>query len=228
MKFSNRQPKRRAPVTKSCDEDGGRADSRCPEHPTAQSLSYYIYKAAQFACTHCAWIGEGSELEEGEILDAMFEVNCPACHTNLSYVSFPSIAEARANWANLSGAERIQIESIERRQALFDQMSLKLPGQLPNITMPEFILYWDFAETPELGSTTLIRFGDQTIFSEPAFYEGFTRYMEVATILKTKYGNALRDVIPTKASSLYLYGDSLSSPAQIDRFRLGLFGQISE
>ena len=215
-------------MTKSCNEDEGHAESRFAEHPTPLNLSYYTYKEAQFACSHCAWIGKGSELEEGEIFETLFEVNCPACHTNLSFVSFPSIAEARANWANLSGAERIQIESIERRQALFDQTSLKLPAQLPNITMPEFILYWDFAETPELGSTTLIRLGDQTIFSEPAFYEGFKRYMEVATILKTKYGNSLQDVIPTKASSLYLYGDSLSSPAQIDRFRLGLFGQISE
>ena len=124
MRFSNRQPKRRAPVTKSCDEDEGRADSRCPEHPAAQSLSYYTFKAAQFACTHCAWIGNGSELEEGEMFGAMFEVNCPACHTNLYFVSFPSIAEARANWANLSDAERIQIKNIDRRQALFDQMCL--------------------------------------------------------------------------------------------------------
>jgi hypothetical protein len=51
------------------------------------------------------------------------------------------------------------------------------------------------------------------IFSEPAFYEGYERFIEVAQILRNRYGAASRDLVPTKASELYLYGDYSGSRA---------------
>jgi hypothetical protein len=57
------------------------------------------------------------------------------------------------------------------------------------------------------------------LFSEPAFYEGYERFIEVAEILHNRHGTAMRDLIPTAASKLYLYGDYSGSPAIVDAAR---------
>jgi hypothetical protein len=62
---------------------------------------------------------------------------------------------------------------------------------------------------------TLIKHGGKVIFAEPAFYEGYERFIKVVQILRTRYGAALRDLLPTKASELYLYGDYSGSSAAI-------------
>src|SRR5437870_6028049 len=90
--------------------------------------------------------------------------------------------------------------------------SLSEPSQLPDIAEPSFILHWDFADDGSLKET-LIKHGANVIFAEPAFYEGYERFIEVAEILRSRYGAALHDLIPTNASEVYLYGDNLGSPA---------------
>lgn len=200
-------------------------ENDAPGNPSPMSLNYYTYKDVPYACGHCGWRGKGSELEQGEMFDALFELNCPACHEKVTFVSYPTLAESRANWDKLPEVDRMQVEIIERRLDLFERVSLKSPEQLPEIDHGEFVLLWDFAEIPQAGATTLIRLGDRRIFAEPAFYEGYDRFMAVAEILKAKYGNALKDLVPTDESRMYLYGDRLSSPGQIERFRHKLFGQ---
>lgn len=69
------------------------------------------------------------------------------------------------------------------------------------------------------NSRTVIRLGDRVLFSEPAVYEGYERFAEVARILKAKYGSHLIDLIPTEQGHLYLYGDRLRAPEFIDRTR---------
>jgi hypothetical protein len=54
-------------------------------------------------------------------------------------------------------------------------------------------------------------------------WEGYERFIEVAEILRKRYGTALRDLIPTPASELYLYGDELSSPRLIAQTRKRIF-----
>ena len=70
---------------------------------------------------------------------------------------------------------------------------------------------------------TLLRQGNHVIFSEPAVYEGYARFEEVAQILKQRYGAALRDLVPSPSSELYLYGDSLSSSGRIEKCRQTIF-----
>lgn len=65
--------------------------------------------------------------------------------------------------------------------------------------------------------------GDHVIFSEPAVYEGYERFDEVARILKSKYGSRLTDLVPTDESHLYLYGDRLGSPELVRSIRRELF-----
>jgi hypothetical protein len=71
---------------------------------------------------------------------------------------------------------------------------------------------------------TVICYKESVIFSEPAIYEGFDRFAEVARILKSKYGSRLKDLVPTEASGTYLYGDTFRAFSVVDRVRAELFG----
>jgi hypothetical protein len=65
----------------------------------------------------------------------------------------------------------------------------------------------------------VIRKAGQEIFRELAFWEGWRRYLEVAAILKCKYGNQLLDLRPSGQSWLYLLGDSSVAGERIAQYR---------
>ena len=67
-------------------------------------------------------------------------------------------------------------------------------------------MIWD-CEADEDYGRRLIKHGDAVIFSEPARYEEYRRFKEVAEILKAKYGDRIKDLVPTEGSKLNLYGD---------------------
>lgn len=190
------------------------------ENPSPMSFSWHTYKDLHFGCKHCSWQGAGEYLEFGEEFDQLIELDCPSCHTKVTFVMYPTLADSRANWDRLSDAEKAQVESLENARANFVAASLKTPQQLPEIAEPSFSLAWDIDGE---GEITLLRLGDRVIFSEPAMYEGFERFEKVARILKQRYGAALRDLVPTPGSETYLYGDSLTASGQVTRFRQTLF-----
>jgi hypothetical protein len=118
--------------------------------------------------------------------------------------------------------ERKQVEDHERFQRDFDNRKLREPSQLPDIHSPSFILHWDFVDSG-FESETLIKHGDTIIFREPAIYEGYERFIEIARILRARYGSALCDLVPTGCSETYLYGDRLSSPEIVAQARRQIF-----
>jgi hypothetical protein len=113
----------------------------------------------------------------------------------------------------------MQFAKIESEQARFEELCLKSPEQLPDIDELFFTLDWDFDD-----EMILLRYGKKEIFKEPAVYEGYERFEEVARILKARYGNALLDMAPTQNSEVYLYGDSLTAADRIANFRKDFFG----
>jgi hypothetical protein len=142
-------------------------------------------------------------------------------------VLHPTIQESRANWDKVSEWDRKQIEAAEARHADFARRKPREPSQLPDIPDPSFILHWDLSDDGSRRET-LIKHGDNVIFAEPAFYEGTWRFIEVAQILRSRYGVGLRDLIPTKASELYLYGDETASPAIVAETRERTFHRDAE
>jgi hypothetical protein len=46
----------------------------------------------------------------------------------------------------------------------------------------------------------------------------------VATVLKRRYGAAIKDLVPTPDSLLYLYGDKFSAPEKVETIRRRIFG----
>lgn len=75
---------------------------------------------------------------------------------------------------------------------------------------------WDFEECD--GETwTVLRHDDDEIWRELAYYEGYERFAAVFDLLSERYGARLKEVRPTSASEMYLYGDKLSAPDTIAR-----------
>jgi hypothetical protein len=148
---------------------------------------------------------------------------CPACAECITVVVHSTTEEARANWDKVSEWDRRNIEAAEAHRAEFERRKLREPAQLPDITGASFVLHWDFADDGS-RKETLIKHGDNVIFAEPALWEGYERFIEVSEIVRSRYGAAVLDLIPTQRSEIYLYGDQTSSPAIIAAARQGIFG----
>lgn len=197
---------------------------------TRMRATYYgDWRTWLYECRHCPWRGPGSALRAGDLYPNLQEFNCPECDELIEVVTHPTFGESRANWDKLSEAERRSVEHCEAAAARFHQEKLKDPTQLPDVAASEFSLMWDYSiagEGPEdeRDSRTLITWGDQVLWSEPAVYEGFERFAEVARILKTKYGARVRDLLPTQRSRVYLWGDHGAAPGIVDRYRREIFG----
>lgn len=145
----------------------------------------------------------------------------------MTLVMLPTVEESRANWDKLSDVERKEVEVIENLQAKFADGKLSEASQLPEIASPSFVLHWDFVHAG-FDSETLIKHGDTIIFREPVIFEGYERFIEVAEILRARYGAALHDLVPTDPSLTYLYGDSLSSPGTVAKARKRIFSDATE
>ena len=195
-------------------------------HARAMRKYYDNWQDEEFDCPACKWHGRGSALVLGDYTLDCAERLCPTCEECITVVLHPTIEESRANWDKVSEWDRKNIEAAEAFHAQFAHRKLREPSQLPDITELSFTLHWDFAAD---GShrETLIKHGDNVIFAEPALYEGYERFIEVAEILQKRYAPALRDLIPTPATELYLYGDNSSSPATVAAARKRIFSSRS-
>jgi hypothetical protein len=184
---------------------------------------YDNWRDEEFHCPKCKWHGPGSALVLGDYTWESAERLCPVCEECITVVLHPTIEESRANWDKVSEWDRKNIEAAGAFRAEFKRRKLREPSQLPDILEPSFTLSWDFADE---GShrETLIKHGEKIIFAEPALWEAYERFIKVAEILRSRYGAALRDLIPTPASELYLYGDESASPAIVAAARERIFG----
>lgn len=181
-------------------------------------IGYYTYEAHHYQCSHCAWQGLGADLRQGELFDELFELDCPCCGEKVTFIMYPSIQEALANGDKVSEADRAEMEDMQRFWDMCASLELKSPEQLQDIDAPAFTMQWDKEDR-----MTVLRCGDTVIFTEMALWEGWERYQEVALILKQRYGDALLDLVPTPESENYLYGDRLSSPEWLRKFRQQTF-----
>jgi hypothetical protein len=135
----------------------------------------------------------------------------------LAIVSYPTLEEARAN-ADRPGI-REWVQQIDAGLDKFAREKLQEPEQLPEIDEDSFTLAWDNNPSNPDDRRTLIKYGETVVFSEPARYEEYERFEEVAEILKAKYKHRLKDLVPTPASEYWLYGDKYSAPEYVDAVR---------
>jgi hypothetical protein len=114
-------------------------------------------------------------------------------------------------------------KEIDQFQNDFNSKKLMNKEQLPVVDSTSFTLAWDSAGEPGKGAS-VIRYGDRVLFSEPELWEGYRRFEQVAKIVRERYGFRVVDLVPTKDSELYLYGDVSSSIAFVANVRRTIFG----
>ena len=194
----------------------------------AKHFDYYDnWKEEVLVCPECGWTGtfeEGVVDDHEQLMDSM----CPQCDLlpgeMLAIVSYPTIAESKANWDKLSDAGKRQVELIEAHYSDFEANRLKRPDQLPDIRGDNLIFVWDFeyAANDRDAVNTIIKHEGKVIWREPAFYECYERFEEVAQILKSKYQTRLKDLVPAEGCEVYLYGDRLTASDRVAEIRRNL------
>jgi len=187
----------------------------------ARSFGYYDnWRDEVLVCPRCGWRGK---FEEGavEYYEALMDCSCPSCDEGpmLAVVHYPSPEQSRAHWDQLTEAEKQSVIRREKWEADFKASSLKLADQLPELPGGRLRMIWDFEAREGGGHQTVIKCGDQAVWRESAIYEGYERFAEIVSILKSKYGKRLLDVEPTPESYYYLYGDRLWTPDAVNRIR---------
>jgi hypothetical protein len=175
---------------------------------------YDNWKKYHLNC-ECGWKGELDD-ERCENHDGLMDFDCPNCKTILATILYPTLEESKQNWDKLDNSEKEHITRIEAFQKKFEEESLKSSDQLPDLHGNHFVFVWD---SSLIEGKTVILFGEKTIWSEPTQYEGYERFVEILEILKAKYGDKLKDFIPTEASQMYLLGDRLNAGQIIEEAR---------
>jgi hypothetical protein len=193
---------------------------------SAKQFSYFDdWKTAVLTCPKCGWSGSFEEAAV-EYHEELMDCSCPVCAwpdaPMLAIVSYPTLEEAEANSSKLSREEKASLSKRKQFLAEVEQTRLKSPDDLPDVAGSRIVLSWEFREDQDGRSWTDIRHGAKVLHSERAVYEGAERFVEVAALLKQKYGGRVVDLVPSDASSAYLYGDNLKSPAMVERVRASL------
>jgi hypothetical protein len=163
------------------------------------------------------------DLKRADEYEQPLEFRCPACDAVLAIVNFPTVDEMKENWDKLSPSEKELCSTAEDLDRDFAITNLNSPAQLPDIEAEQIILVWDVE--PELGDVSgepkyvTIKHQGQSIWKERAFFECVGRFDEVVDVLKKKYGNRLKDLLPSSASLTFLGGDDLSAWDKLAKIR---------
>jgi len=193
---------------------------------SSRHFSYYDnWKEVVLTCPSCGWSGTFNQ-GSVEYYEELADSSCPACEwadaPMLAIVSFPTLDETEANIDKLSVEEKSAFAERKQFLAEVEKTSLKSSDELPDIVEDEVVVSWEISEDQDGILWTTVVQGNQVIWSERAVYEGADRFVKVVDILRQKYGDRLLDVIPTVGSSMYLYGDRLSSIDLVKKARASL------
>ncbi|MDO8527153.1 MAG: hypothetical protein Q7T03_05635 [Deltaproteobacteria bacterium] len=175
-----------------------------------------------YRCT-CGWTGLGKECPTGETFAQLYEIDCPQCHEHVDVIEYPTFAECRDNWDKVSEIDKRVVEIGERQQALYKEHSLKSPNDLPDLAGEKLFFEWDYNENLAPLEQAILCNG-KLLWKEPGGYENFDRFIEIAKIIRAKYGARAHDLIPTERSKMNLYGDRMSSPDIVKKARHEIFG----
>jgi hypothetical protein len=188
------------------------------------TIYYEEWTEKEYACPGCSWSGTGSETARGILYRGVFlELTCPSCSTFLDVLILPADKGCAHSMEGLTEEQLKAKTEADEQERQYRKKCLSSAEQLPNLPDNDFTLNWDMEQ-----DETLIRNGETVLWREPAVYEGFGRYEQIALILKEKYGSRLKDLAPTDRSMLFLYGDYEPSLAFIRKLRKELFGVDAE
>ena len=179
---------------------------------------YYSFKGEKFSCRNCGWTGTGKEIEEGEMFDDGFEVDCPNCHEHFpGLIMFPMIEEVLGKGSKKDKLAAVAMKSFREKWLA---SLLKKTDQLPDLH--DDLMIFELRELKVDGEDFIvITYNGEVVWKEIRVYEYYDRFIEIGKIFNKKYGKRMVDIVP-EVDGLYLYGDSCSSVQLIDEFRAEL------
>ncbi len=109
----------------------------------------------------------------------------------------------RAEEARIAAAEKEKAFHARRRRG-----KLRSAEQLPDLDAEEIVITWDWEEGPreEWGGPLLpawyyvLSCGEELVWRQPAGWEDYELFGEIASILVDRYGLRLKDLIPSPAA----------------------------
>lgn len=186
-------------------------------------MKYYDWMNSQQACPNCNWRGLGSRAETGDAFGDGAEYHCPECGHYFGFVGYPLVEEMLTD-SRADARDTALVAAKADSWSAYLATRITHETQLPDLKSDsplEFL--WDFETDAGNGRWTIVRAGEQIILKEASWFEYYERFIEVAKLLKLRYGTLILDLIPTEASWLDLYGDRLSAPTIIDKARNEIF-----
>lgn len=84
-------------------------------------------------------------------------------------------------------------------------------ADLPELAGEELRFVWDTSGGDTDPRTSILHEGG-ILWTEPARWEGISRFVAVVGLLRERYGERFAELAPTQRSWLYLYGDDMSAP----------------
>jgi hypothetical protein len=172
---------------------------------------------ASFTCAGCGWSGNGGDARLTALSAFDYFLRCPKCDRVMDALKTPTIEEAVEHWSELDDDLRAQIIVLDKRRRDYLEQRLERADQLPELSGDALLLTWDL--TGREGGDVLIKHGDRIVWREPASYENYERFKQIAALLTERYGPRLMDLVPTQTSELFLYGDRLSAPYDVEVVR---------
>ncbi|GAO02689.1 hypothetical protein [Anaeromyxobacter sp. PSR-1] len=189
----------------------------------------------------CGWKGKIDPAMLGRY-DGYLAFECPHCDKCLAIIPFPTVDDIKANWDGFTELQKSYYGTRFSLDGEFEAHHLERPDQLPDLPDDPLVLVWDYEETPDpelerrtetpsdetrqlvtglkaTKSHTAIKHDGRAIWRERAYYQCLGRYAQVIDILKQKYGERLKDLVPSTGSTTYLLGDDLSGWEKLEGLR---------
>ena len=179
----------------------------------------------ELKCEACGWTGTGAGLTTGETFRELYEADCPRCGKTVLLVSYPTHDEVGRNLDELDAPEREMFERATEWGRRSEAAQLRDSSQLPEIERETDLFQMTSPDGDPWGRMQRVVHAGHVRWEEPADYGSYWRLGEVAQILKARYGDRLRDLVPVENSVVYLYGDRFSTPGYVAEVRAWLRGK---
>ena len=176
---------------------------------------YYSSVDEKFSCNHCGWTGTGKEVEEGEMFEDGFEVDCPNCHEHFpGLIMFPMIEEVLEKGSKKDKLAALAMKT--HREKWLDSLLMNT-NQLPDLY--DDLMIFELKELEDGGENYIVvTYNGEVVWKEIRVYEYYNRFIEIGQLFKKKYGKRMVDIVP-EVDGIYLYGDSCCSVQLIEEFR---------
>ena len=148
-------------------------------------------------CSECDWEGVGSDLGL-QFQGRQTWASCPHCFYDLATIT----AFSEEEYENSYIGERCrEFVAMCKREQITD------PKALPSIKGLSLELTWDIDEPEgEPHDYVVVKYKDQEVLREMAYWKNKDRFDEVNEMLKARYGIRFRGLNPTFRSFMYLHG----------------------